>query len=513
MPTTERFSQEVLQVVFETHLPDTRKGFGIRTERLWQSYILYRVLAEKENKPTMYTVIRRTAENLCENEGITDNTTLRAYIDALCRLATNRTSFGYKRGRGGGVRKRGGFVVPQDRFDDEAMWTKSLLVAAAYLGQKATVRRLLDAGYDPTDKIYLFGTATRAAAVQGNNEILELILSMPLSGPSYPRREYLAVFGAAQGGHLDTLNLILEPRWGPTLPFHQDLYLQKLRRKFHTNNPAVFDRIIELVRPDGKDKDLSTFLSQAVDHGYLETVSHLLDKGAAVNGDSKNPARNPLRGATLKGHTEIVKLLLRRGARPRLGWGDTLACAAKWGYLDIVRILLDHGADINESPPEELRAPPAIVSAIQLEHEEMFRFLIKRGAVLKTLDAVHFLRKRDAMVKKPDAGSQALKIAVAQALESMVELLLREGVEVEESHLFTASQHGHDEIARILRKHREMPRKNSYSALAWQNICNALTKTIHFRLAFNARTKKTHAPQKQLHSAPHTSSSPPSTVA
>jgi hypothetical protein len=43
----------------------------------------------------------------------------------------------------------------------------------------------------------------------------------------------------------------------------------------------------------------------------------------------------------------------------------------------------------------------------------------------------------------------------------MLELLRREGVEVDDSYIDIATKHGHNEIVRILRQHKEMPRKNS----------------------------------------------------
>ena len=383
--------------------------------------------------------------------------------------------------------------------DYESKWVKHLLAAAAYRNDKATVQRLLAEGCDATEGSGVFGISTRAAALQGNNEVLEILLSWTSRSERFLRARCAALRGATQGGHLDTLNLVLDPRWGVISP-SESLYTEALKYGLRTKSPDVFDRVALLVRPHRKGYPeicLPALLAQATGSGSLQMVSHLLKEGAFVNGDTKNPPANPLRSASLKGHTGIVKLLLEHGARPRFGWGDTLVIAARSGYLDIVRILLSHGADVNERPAEELRAPPAIVSAIQLEHEEMFHFLRKRGAILKT----------------PETGARALKIAVEQGLESMLELLLREGVEVDDSHIDTATKHGHDEIVRILRQHKEMPRKNSSPAWVWQKVYGAITESMQFRLLINARKEKIHAPQKQPHSAPHTSSSPPSVSA
>jgi hypothetical protein len=65
----------------------------------------------------------------------------------------------------------------------------------------------------------------------------------------------------------------------------------------------------------------------------------------------------------------------------------------------------------------------------------MFRLLRKRGAVLDTLET----------------GGEALRISVEKGSESMVKLLLEEGVEATSNLVDVALQQGHEEIAMVLR--------------------------------------------------------------
>lgn len=505
----ERLSQDVLQAVFETRLLDTANGYRTRQQPIWHSYISYRVWAENDNATSLFTAIRRAAENLCQSSGASDESTLRAHIDGLSCLANHVLYHGLMRDRGIVATSHSTFeVYIPEGFDNATTWTKHLLVAAAYRNDKATVLRLLqDEGCDPSEESDIFGSATRAAALQGNNDILVYLLEgtraiWSLGSNQFSEVRCAAIRGATQGGHLHTLSLILEvgnTRWGPFAPFSEQ-YTKALKYGLKTRSPCVYDHIVQLIRAEGHgypESYLPGSLAQAAGFGNLEMVHHLLKKGALVNGDMMNPPANPLRSAALKGHTEIVKLLLAHGARPRLGWGDTLTSAAKSGYLDVVKVLLDYGADVNERPAEDLRAPPAIISAIQLEHEKMFYFLRKKGAILR----------------KPETGGLALDIAIKQGLESMVKILLQEGVEINDTHVEIATKHGKEEIVRILRHHIAMPRKDSYAQWALKMVYKALSKTIYDRLTVNARRERTHATRKHAHSALHTSSSPPLALA
>lgn len=88
-------------------------------------------------------------------------------------------------------------------------------------------------------------------------------------------------------------------------------------------------------------------LRRAAGTGDVAKVKELLDKGTDVNAANSYGA-TALASAADRGHTEVVKLLLDRGANPDTQ--DTfyklkpLSWAAQRGHVEIVRLLLDHGA-------------------------------------------------------------------------------------------------------------------------------------------------------------------------
>ena len=92
-------------------------------------------------------------------------------------------------------------------------------------------------------------------------------------------------------------------------------------------------------------------MSSAAKHGYSEIVQLLLlTRGSSFDLDRAGPrGHTPLIAAAIAGHTGIVKMLVRSGAK--LDLRDTkyhrtaLMWASAMHHGDIVRVLLHHGAD------------------------------------------------------------------------------------------------------------------------------------------------------------------------
>src|SRR5437870_13850963 len=93
--------------------------------------------------------------------------------------------------------------------------------------------------------------------------------------------------------------------------------------------------------------DPNQALIKAAKSGDLVGLRNLLDAGADVNARRGEP----LIGAVLEGHTEIVQLLLERGADPNAKDEEheitVLMYAAQESDVEIVRLLLGAGADVN----------------------------------------------------------------------------------------------------------------------------------------------------------------------
>lgn len=91
----------------------------------------------------------------------------------------------------------------------------------------------------------------------------------------------------------------------------------------------------------GDTLPLNHGLCWACQKGHVDVVGVLLKHGADVN-TSKGA---PLRIACYQGHLDAVTALLDAGAEVDAHRGAPLQMAASKGYLDIVEVLLSRGAD------------------------------------------------------------------------------------------------------------------------------------------------------------------------
>ena len=162
----------------------------------------------------------------------------------------------------------------------------------------------------------------------------------------------------------------------------------------------------------------------------------------------------PLRNAAGGGHIEIVKLLLERGADPNLPEegiaprGHALHSAVVRGHIEIVRLLLEHGAHPNvevESSADTLSAALATAGYSVKPNPDMVKLLCSYGAAR----AVHLLAHSD------DVLTAAAVFAANPALADDPDALAG------------AASGGHEAFVRLMLRYQpELPRRVSFPSWA-----------------------------------------------
>ncbi|NXT78852.1 ASB3 protein, partial [Zapornia atra] len=126
--------------------------------------------------------------------------------------------------------------------------------------------------------------------------------------------------------------------------------------------------------------EATTALFLAVENEHVDTVKFLLQHGANVEGPHSLSGWNSLHQASFQECTEIMKILLEKGASKECkdDFGITpLFVAAQYGKLESLRLLVSYGAAVNCQAND--RATPLLIAA-QEGHTECVALLLSSGA-------------------------------------------------------------------------------------------------------------------------------------
>jgi ankyrin repeat protein len=252
---------------------------------------------------------------------------------------------------------------------------------------------------------------------------------------------------AAQDGHTATVALLLAH--GAAIDAKDKEGLTPLHRSAINDHTATAKLLIAHdAAVAARDQWGYTPLHQAVLQGNLATVVVLLD--AANTGiDAKDVDRcTPLHCAVQQGHVDIVELLLVHGADRKAKNQDgftPLRCAVQLGYTDILKVLLYHISDIKNQDVDRFTL---LHLAAEQGHKAIVELLLKKGLAIDAKDAaectplhwavkqghsatVALLLTRGAAIEAKDAaGCTPLHWAAEQSHPAITELLLVRGADL-----------------------------------------------------------------------------------
>ena len=246
---------------------------------------------------------------------------------------------------------------------------------------------------------------------------------------------------AAQGGHIDTVQFLLEQ--GAAIEAKDQWHCTPLHRAAQNGHTAtaafLLDRGADL---EAKSLSKRTPLHLAAEAGHTATGTVLLDRGADITAKHKD-GYTPLHFAAQNGHTATAELLLQRGAaitaKEKCDY-TPLHRAAQEGHTATAELLLQRGADITAR--DQWGYSP-LHRAAQNDHTAIAEFLLDRGADLEAKDQWDYT---------------PLHRAAQNGRTATTELLLKRGADVEakdkkgQTPLEIAERH--EEVAALLRAAR-----------------------------------------------------------
>ncbi|KAL2007052.1 hypothetical protein VTN00DRAFT_8490 [Thermoascus crustaceus] len=282
-----------------------------------------------------------------------------------------------------------------------------LLSAAAYVGDVSVVESLLARGVDVNAGNNVFGKPLFAAASAGNLDVVRLLLARGADADDgvYPRTEdderlmetaynswglemhiacceegvRTALDAAAIGGYEEVVRLLLQPEFGVSRLTYS--YRHAIVNDAHGGNANVMRLLNEAGNFSGIPKQWlrqlwGCALQVAAEMGQPDTL--LLQRGAAVDGTS-NCRDTPIIMAAGGGYLQVVELLLDHGAELHQDWKQhPLERAAEYGQAHVVRFFLDRGAHLRMRYGGEY----ALDFALERGYESVAAMLMDYGVAL-----------------------------------------------------------------------------------------------------------------------------------
>ena len=249
------------------------------------------------------------------------------------------------------------------------------LIDAARNNQQSLVSDLLSSGADPNARQGDGATALHWAAHRNNEEVLQSLLDAGADAEASNELGATPLWLAASNG----------------------------------SEPLVEKLLAAGASPNVRLKMGETPLMSASRAGSAGTVSLLLNAGADVNAVEDERGQTALMWAVAQSHSAVVELLLRNGANLNIrskiwyqlentagntnptgnfrmahGGSSAMMFAARAGDIETTRVLLEAGADLNDTAASGVNA---LTQATHSGHEELAIYLLELGADPNAMEA------------------------------------------------------------------------------------------------------------------------------
>ncbi|XP_036606604.1 ankyrin repeat and SOCS box protein 3 isoform X5 [Trichosurus vulpecula] len=249
-------------------------------------------------------------------------------------------------------------------------------------------------GMDFTEAYSDTCSAVGLAAREGNVKTLRKLLKKGCSVDVADNRGWMPIHEAAYHNSVECLRLLIR---SALLCLYKLLFCIDPSERYikmktfegscalHLSASRGFLMITKILLEAGADANETTLeettpLFLAVENGHADVVKLLLRHGADVNGSHSMCGWNALHQAAFQEYTELIKLLLKKGANKECqdDFGITpLFVAAQYGKLESLNVLVSSGANVNCQAMD--KATPLFIAA-QEGHTNCVELLLSKGA-------------------------------------------------------------------------------------------------------------------------------------
>lgn len=303
------------------------------------------------------------------------------------------------------------------------------------------VRLLHAAGADLELKTYDKGlTPLQLAAMRNKPLCVEALLKCGANVRATEGNGATALHGAAFHGYAEVANLLLQAGANAKCADkHGNTPLTLAQGRGHA-------RVYEaLLASCGDNVAADERLLASAYAGNLGVVRKILGAGANPNMRRQDGA-TPLMLASEEGHTEVVRALLEHGADANAARTDigarALLFASQNGHLEIAKLLLQRGADVKAKAND---GKTALMAASLDGHVEIARLLIEKGAVVNETKEDGFT---PLMLAALDGHVEVVRLLLIHGANAWA-TITRQGKEY--TPLMLAANKGHTVVAKILR--------------------------------------------------------------
>ncbi|KAJ5806279.1 uncharacterized protein N7503_003881 [Penicillium pulvis] len=275
-------------------------------------------------------------------------------------------------------------VQRQWRFLIGSVSTRILhpLSGAAKNGHEAVIKLLLfELGASPNIRDAYMSFPLNWAAENGHLGVAELLVESggaDVCAPGRQRRNPLASAGIY--GHVPVMQYLFSMivTQGKNDPIQEAInaLIHMIPSSWPDNIEASLF-LVDAVQDVNIYMPVQTPLSLAAQHGRVDLVEALLDRGADIEKRAREQGRTPLISAAMYRQVEVIWVLLAAGANPNIvdGMGSTpLHYAAEAGMDTAVRLLLAKNADASFKDGKTGRTPREW--ALEKGHQDVAALLL-----------------------------------------------------------------------------------------------------------------------------------------